>query len=90
MSDQDNADRDESGVICYLREQGEGKIRLVLDDAFTSTASQQVWEIKRLFTWRDFDQAAFFSTEFSERDLADIGLALVTRLAALAAGRKRG
>ena len=56
----------------------------------SSSPRREVWEIKRLFTWRDFDQAAFFNTEFSERDLADIGLALVTRLAALAAGKKRG
>jgi hypothetical protein len=84
-----STDPGQVGVVCYLREQGEGKIRLVMDDALASSASQEMWEITRLFTWRDFDRAAFFETEFSERELADIGLALVTRLAGLTTSQKR-
>jgi hypothetical protein len=69
------------GVLARLEPKG-NKVRLVLEDA--ACMSGEAWDVQRLFTHVDFDASAFDSTQLSERQLADIGLNVVTRLAALA------
>jgi hypothetical protein len=46
-------------------------------------SSPATWKTKVLFTSHDYDKALFLKSELSERELADIGLSLVSRLAAL-------
>jgi hypothetical protein len=80
----DDLKRNRSGVVCTLVLNDEGHARLVMDDAESSTAtSPQMWLGTTLFTWMDFPQETFVpELNFSESQLADIGLALVARLSA--------
>jgi uncharacterized protein YjiS (DUF1127 family) len=77
-------DRGTVGVVCSLVNHADGTIRLILDDSnCVRTAFPQVWEVTHLFTWTDYDKERFMKGELTERELADIGLSLVARLAAL-------
>ena len=79
-----------SGMVCWLEERPDGQVRLVMDDVDRSSADPMSWKKKVLFTWRDYDASVFLQSELSEQELADIGLQVVTRLAALAQGASRG
>jgi hypothetical protein len=69
------------GVLATVEVTGH-KVRLVLEDA--ALASGNTWATQRLFTHAEFDASAFASGQLSEKQLADIGLNVVTRLSALA------
>jgi len=69
------------GVLATLQPKGQ-KVRFVLEDA--ASTSSAAWTSERLFTHVEFDASAFNSGQLSEKELADIGLNVVTRLAALA------
>lgn len=69
------------GVLATVEPKGH-KVRLVLEDA--ASTSGNGWASQRLFTHVEFDASAFGSGQLSEKQLADIGLNVVTRLAALA------
>jgi hypothetical protein len=43
-------------------------------------SSAGTWKTKFLFTSRDYDKALFLESDLSERELADIGLNVVSRL----------
>lgn len=78
-------DRGSTGLVCCVVEQADGKIRLVLDDVVCVNASDPLtWTTEALYTWREYDRASFLASELSEQQLADIGLSIVVRLAALA------
>lgn len=79
----DDSKRNHHGVVCTLVLNGEGRARLVMDDAESSTATApQTWRGKVLFTWMNFSQDDFLPVNLSEAQLAEIGLSLVGRLAA--------
>jgi hypothetical protein len=70
-----------TGVLATAEPKGH-KVRLVLEDA--ALISANTWAVQRLFTHAEFDASAFGSGQLSEKELADIGLNVVVRLAALA------
>lgn len=73
------------GIVCWVEAQPDGQLRLVMDDVeHIDTTSPRTWRTKVLFTWRNYDEAPFLQSDLSEQDLADIGLNVVSRLAALA------
>ncbi len=79
----DAGPRNEVGVVTSLSRTPDGKIRLILDDVrSTPTLDAQGWRKSGLYTYFDFDGQAFLGPDLSERDLANIGLAIVARLAA--------
>jgi hypothetical protein len=81
------------GIACWLEARPDGQLRLVMDDVERVDSSKPAgWRTKILFTWRDFDEALFLEGRLSEGELADIGLNVVSRLAALSQklGRNRG
>ena len=80
----DDRRRNSIGVVaCAVALEG-GRVRLCFDDAKVSSPTwPQAWQTETLFTWLECDAEAFAKTKFSERQLADIGLSLVARLAAL-------
>jgi hypothetical protein len=79
--------RSNQGVVCCLRELGEGKLRLVMDDVSNeSKTTSGPWEHSVLFTWQDFEELEIMELELSEKKLAEIGLNVLVRLVAL---RKR-
>lgn len=72
------------GIACWLEAQPDGQVRLVMDDVERRDPSTPAtWRTKILFTWRDYDKALFLESALSERELSDIGLNVVSRLAAL-------
>ena len=62
---------------------GDGRVRLVLEDAAAQLGDRKSWAPVALFTHVEFDEKAFLSCELSEKQLADIGLNVVARLSAL-------
>src|SRR5688572_15328694 len=72
------------GIVCSIGKASDGRVRLTMEDAESSGGERISWTITRLFTWKDYDRQQFLLTDLSEKDLADIGLSLVARLAALA------
>lgn len=84
----DDLKRGKLAVICSIVNQPDGKVRLVMDDAASSTAEfPQSWRSTVLFTFNDYPAHDFLEPRLSEEQLADIGLAIVVRLAALARTR---
>ena len=80
----DDRRRNSSGVVaCAVALEG-GRVRLCFDDVKVQSPNwPMAWQTDTLFTWLECDAEAFAKTEFTERQLADIGLTLVARLAAL-------
>jgi hypothetical protein len=71
--------------VCSLVEQPDGSVRLVMDDAVsTSSSFPQVWQAESLFTWQSFSRTEFLDTQLSDKELIDIGLNVAARLAAYA------
>jgi len=76
------------GIACWLETSSDGVVRLVMDDIERADpATLAGWRTKILFTWRDYDEAHFLRTDLTEGELADVGLNVVSRLAALAQRR---
>ena len=74
----------ERGVVCWLEAQADGQLRLIMDDVDRLEGSSAgTWKTNVLFTSRDYDNALLLESGLSERELADIGLSVVSRLAAL-------
>lgn len=75
----------ERGVVCWLEAQADGQLRLIMGDVDRGLdrSSAGTWKTKVLFTSHDYDKALFLESDLSERELADIGLNVVSRLAAL-------
>jgi hypothetical protein len=81
---QDDLKRGKRAVVCSIVMQADGKVRLVMDDAASSTDEfPQSWRSDVLFTFNDYQAQEFLNSELSEKQLADIGLNIVLRLAAL-------
>ncbi len=83
----DDSIRSDSGVVCCLRELGDGKLRLVLDDLSNkSKTTSGPWEHIVVFTWQDFPEQEIMELKVSEKKLAEFGFNVLARLVAL---RKR-
>lgn len=81
----DDRRRNNLAVVACAVPLVDGRIRLCFDDASAESPTwPHRWRTETLYTWLDCDAATFTKTQFSERQLADIGLTLVARLAALA------
>jgi len=80
----DDSKRNRSGVVCTLVLNDEGRARLVMDDAESSTdTAPQSWRGTTLYTWMDFTETELLPGDLSDAQLREIGFALVLRLAAL-------
>ena len=70
-------------VVCAVRD-GAGGVRLVLDDVRAPTAVYpESWRSHRFFTETTVDGTAFDACRFTEEQLAEVGRAVLARLAAL-------
>ncbi len=77
------------GIVCSVVPGSNGSIRLVMDDAASPSRSfPQQWQVETLFTWHEYDEASVLDVALTERELADIGLSLISRLSALVAMQK--
>ena len=80
----DDGIRTNGGVVCSLRDLGDGRIRLVLDDVSNKEMNTKCdWSHEVVFTWKDYDLSAIENHELSERELADFGYNLLARLVAI-------
>src|SRR6266571_3992165 len=69
-----------NGVAASLSVRPRGRVRIVLDDIRESGAG---WRVTRLYTWKDVRARDLKEMSISERDLANLGLAVVARLRAV-------
>jgi hypothetical protein len=74
-------------ICCDLLdcEGDDGVVRFIMGDATPLQSDAQSWKADALFTWHEYPVRNFLDTSLSRKELADIGLSLVARLAALAA-----
>lgn len=80
----DDLKRGSSGVVCSLREIGNGRLRLVLDDVKNESGSLQgPWKHYVLFTWKDYEVDRIIDLKLSEKELAEFGFNVLARLVAL-------
>jgi uncharacterized protein YjiS (DUF1127 family) len=87
MMDSNEHARGKVGLVCSIVERPDGQLRLIIDDAErTEGMDSQSWRTTALFTWQDYDRSGFLGSDLSDEQLADIGLNIVARLAALAGG----
>jgi len=47
-----------------------------------SSSSSGAWKTTALYTWREYDEQPFLESDLSESELSDMGLSIVSRLAA--------
>jgi hypothetical protein len=82
------SERGTAGVtVCAVTDGA--SVRLVFDDVRAATASYpQTWQAHCFFTETTVDRLTFEQCQFTERQLSDIGLAIVTRLAAFAKNKR--
>jgi len=81
----DDRRRSGLGVVACAVALDDGRIRLCFDDVKAHSPQWPLkWQTESLYTWLECDAEVFTNTKFSERQLADIGLTLVARLAAIA------
>ena len=82
--------RSHYGVVSCLQLLETGEVRLVFDDVCSKTDYwPQMWQSHWFFTQKDFDGQKFLTCELSKEELANIGLALVARLSALATNEQQ-
>jgi hypothetical protein len=84
MMPTDDRRRNNVGVVACAVALDGSRVRLVFDDVSAkSSIWPYEWKTTNLFTWLECDASDFTKSKFSERQLADIGLTLVARLAAM-------
>jgi hypothetical protein len=82
------SERGTVGVVACAVAEGDS-VRLVFDDVRAATASYpQTWHAHCFFTETTVDRITFDQCKFTERQLSDIGLAVVTRLAAFSKAKR--
>lgn len=67
------------GITAFLIKQPRGRVRIVLDDVRESSTG---WRVTTFYTWRDLRERDLKDMEIPERELANLGLAVVARLRA--------
>ena len=81
MTETDDGVRAKRGVVVCLRTLADGRVRIVFDDVNADSVERPAsWKPTALFTWTQLQ-----TVELSDKQLAEIGLNLVTRLRALGA-----
>ena len=75
-----------NGVAVSLAVRPRGRIRVVLDDVEESSSG---WRMIGLYTWKDLLLRDLQNMSVSERDLANLGLAVLARLRAVCEQGKR-
>lgn len=80
----DDRKRGSCGVVCSLREIGNGRLRLVLDDVKNESGFMPGhWKHHVLFTWKDYEVGQIVDLKLSEKQLAGFGFNVLARLVAL-------
>jgi len=75
----DNKKRGRMGVVASVVKRPHGRVRLVFDDLERSASD---WRTLGLYTWKDMSQRVFRRLRLTDKQLAEIGFALVVRLIA--------
>ncbi len=82
--DVDDEIRDKFGAVVCIRDMGNGKSRVVLDDVEnTSGSGQGDWRHKILVTFKDYDTKALNDLELTEEEFAGLGHYVLARLLAV-------
>ena len=80
----DNRVRNTVGIVACVVETEDSKVRVVFDQVCTDREElPQRWNTDSFYTFQTYDKDYLLDLHLSEKELADIGLTLVARLAAL-------
>ena len=65
----DDRKRGSNGVVCSLREIGNGRLRVALDDVKNESGSVQgAWKHYILLTWKDYEIDRIVDLKLSEKE----------------------
>jgi len=76
----DDQERGSTGIVASLVVRPRGRVRVVFDDVERSGSS---WRTLRLYTLKEMSSRAFRELKVNEKQLAEVGFALLVRLAAV-------
>jgi hypothetical protein len=75
--------KEQAAIVVWIADVGDEFISLVFDDLqCIDEQAPARWRTQAPYTWHEYDKTQLLDMKLSERQLADIGLALVARLAA--------
>jgi hypothetical protein len=78
----DDGARGVSGVAVSIVERDGGRARLIFDDIVRSGPAPMQWKAELFFTRVEFELADLLEGQLEDKDYANIGHAIVARLAA--------
>ena len=80
----DDLIRDKLGALICVRDMGNGRSRIVLDDVVNASENGQGdWVHKTFVTWKDYDSVALNELALTEEEFACFGHYVLARLLAL-------
>ncbi len=77
---EDDGKRGFTGVVATVVARPRDRSRVLFDDVKKSRGG---WTTVQLYTWKELRSGALRRMEFTQKELADIGLALLVRLVSL-------
>ena len=82
-----NSARSKRGLLICALKSDKGVIRITLDDVVRNDDDDTHWNKDCFVTSKDYDEGLFDKLEFDEKELADFGYYILSRLHAF---KKRG
>ena len=79
--------RPKRGLLVCAAKSDEGSMRITLDDVVKKSGDASGWDIDCFVTSKDYDEKRFDELDFDEKELADFGYYILSRLYAF---KKRG
>lgn len=79
----DDEIRDKVGAVICIRELADGRSRVILDDVDNlSETGRGDWKHHSFVTWKDYETETLRNLNLTEKELADFGHYVLTRILA--------
>ena len=79
--------RPRRGLLVCAAKTDDGSMRITLDDVTRKSDAASYWDMDCFVTSKDYDEKRFDNLDFDEKDLANFGYYILSRLYAF---KKRG
>ena len=80
----DNKSRGAGGIVISVRDNGDGQVRVTMDDVENNSGNiSGVWEHRAFVTDKDYSKESFQSLNLSEKEFTSFGHYIFARLEAI-------
>jgi len=77
----DDVRRDKFGLVVSIRDEDDGRTKIILDDVKNVAKSGAAkWNHQTFMTWKEFDSDELGNMEFTEKEMAAFGQSILARL----------